>query len=63
MWITMWITCVKPSNPVNNFAIFAGYQSIFDVGDMGLCGLLGYPKNNGLVLGVISYTRYYERLS
>ena len=47
-----------------NFAIFAGYQSNLDVGDMGLCGLLGYPKNNGLLLlGVVSYTRYYERLS
>jgi hypothetical protein len=44
----------------NNFAIFAGYQDIFDVGNMGILGLLGYPKNNGLVLGVIYYTRDYE---
>ena len=43
-----------------NFAIFAGYQDDWAMGDMGLCGLLGYPKNNGLVLGVISYTRYYD---
>jgi hypothetical protein len=40
----------------NNFAIFAGYQSNLDVGNMGILGLFGYPKNNGLVLGVISYT-------
>jgi hypothetical protein len=42
---------------VYNFAIFAGYQDIFDVVDMGILGLFGYPKNNGLVLGVIYYTR------
>ena len=47
-----------------NFAIFAGYQDIFAMGDMGLCGLLGYPKNNGLLLlGVMSYTRDYDRSS
>jgi hypothetical protein len=48
---------------VYNFAIFAGYQDIFDVGDMGILGLSGYPKNNGLVLGVISYTRDYDAIS
>jgi hypothetical protein len=47
---------------VYNFAIFAGYQSNLDVGDMGILGLFGYPKNNGLVLGVISYTRDYDCL-
>jgi hypothetical protein len=31
----MWKTCVKPSNPVYKFAIFAGYQSIFDMGLWG----------------------------
>jgi len=30
------------------------------MGDMGILGLSGYPKNNGLVLGVISYTRDYD---
>jgi hypothetical protein len=30
------------------------------MGDMGILGLVGYPKNNGLVIGVIYYTRDYD---
>ena len=44
-----------------NFAIFAGYQDDLAMGDMGLLGLWGLSKNNGLLLlGVISYTRDYD---
>jgi hypothetical protein len=53
--------------PVDKYDIkvVSWYQNlgVFRSADMGILGLFGYPKNNGLLLlGVVSYARYYERL-